>query len=54
MKSTVEKIRKYQLEILNPWVEDVHNALRGLGCLGDEPPASVTDGEFDINIIDRP
>ncbi|KAJ5195754.1 hypothetical protein N7449_006233 [Penicillium cf. viridicatum] len=54
LRSTVEQIRKYQLEILNPWVEDVHNTLRGLGCLGDEPPASATDGEFDINIIDRP
>jgi hypothetical protein len=52
--STFEQIRKYQVESLNPWVLEVHNALQALGYLKDEPPASATDGEFDINIIDFP
>ncbi|KAJ6076665.1 hypothetical protein N7499_008646 [Penicillium canescens] len=51
---TFEQIRKYQVESLNPWVLEVHNALQALGYLKDEPPASATDGEFDISIIDFP
>ncbi|KAJ6051512.1 uncharacterized protein N7446_006145 [Penicillium canescens] len=54
LKATFEQIRKYQVESLNPWVLEVHNALQALGYLKDEPPASATDGEFDISIIDFP
>lgn len=54
MSRTLEKIQKYHLERLNPWVEDVGHALQNLGCVLEEPPASATDGEFDISLIDRP
>jgi hypothetical protein len=32
----------------------VQKALGSLGILTEELPASATDGEFDLNIIDRP
>ncbi|KAJ6008535.1 hypothetical protein N7540_012511 [Penicillium herquei] len=50
IRATLEKIRKYHIECLNPWVESVTVALQNLGCMQEETPASATDGEFDINI----
>ncbi|KAJ5986565.1 hypothetical protein N7451_010930 [Penicillium sp. IBT 35674x] len=50
MRATFDKVRKYHVETLNPWVESVTAALHKLGCMQEETPASATDGEFDINI----
>ncbi|KAJ5178967.1 hypothetical protein N7492_002177 [Penicillium capsulatum] len=50
---TFEKIKKYHVECLNPWVESVTAALQKLGCMQEEAPASATDGEFEINFTDR-
>ncbi|CAI7656436.1 unnamed protein product [Penicillium crustosum] len=47
---TLETIRKYHLESLNPWIDQVTETLKKLGGMLDETPASATDGEFDINI----
>ncbi|KAJ5925849.1 hypothetical protein N7454_007359 [Penicillium verhagenii] len=53
-QETFEKVRKYHVECLNPWVESVTAALHKLGCMHEETPASATDGEFDINIPIQP
>ncbi|OKP09512.1 hypothetical protein PENSUB_5134 [Penicillium subrubescens] len=50
---TLETIRKYHIESLNPWIEHVTETLKNLGCMLEEPPASATDGEFDIKVFDR-
>ncbi|KAF7516812.1 hypothetical protein PCG10_001773 [Penicillium crustosum] len=50
LRTTLETIRKYHLESLNPWIDQVTETLKKLGGMLDETPASATDGEFDINI----
>ncbi|KAF3391743.1 hypothetical protein F1880_007449 [Penicillium rolfsii] len=35
------------------WIKHVTETLKNLGCMLEEPPASATDGEFDIKVFDR-